>query len=155
MCSHPDSPSHPGCHTQNIEQSSLCYTVGPCWFSILNIAECTCPSSSADSFVLLFLFIPLCAPHLYKMLRKPKGSCLRCRQASKAIVVSSQEYANSHPSLPSNLNLKKKNPGQAPYLTLWRRFPCLRSPPSPPQTLGLWKWKASYTLDIECMLSSV
>ena len=22
----------------NIEQSSLCYTVGPCWFSILNIA---------------------------------------------------------------------------------------------------------------------
>ena len=23
---------------QSIEQSSLCYTVGPCWFSILNIA---------------------------------------------------------------------------------------------------------------------
>ena len=23
---------------QNIEQSSLCYTVGPCWLSILNIA---------------------------------------------------------------------------------------------------------------------
>ena len=26
------------------EQSSLCYTVGPCWLSILNIAVCTCPS---------------------------------------------------------------------------------------------------------------
>ena len=26
---------------QNIEQSSLCRTVGPCWLSILNIAVCT------------------------------------------------------------------------------------------------------------------
>ena len=26
----------------NIEQSSLCYTVGPCWLSFLNIAVCTC-----------------------------------------------------------------------------------------------------------------
>ena len=26
----------------NIEQSSLCYTVGPCWLSMLNIAVCTC-----------------------------------------------------------------------------------------------------------------
>ena len=29
---------------QDIEQSSSCYTVGPCWLSILNIAECTCQS---------------------------------------------------------------------------------------------------------------
>ena len=28
----------------NIEQSSLCYTVGPFWLSILNIALCPCPS---------------------------------------------------------------------------------------------------------------
>ena len=28
----------------NIEQCSLCYTVGPCWLSILNIAVCTCLS---------------------------------------------------------------------------------------------------------------
>ena len=28
----------------NIEQSSLCYTVGPCWLSIYSIAVCTCPS---------------------------------------------------------------------------------------------------------------
>ena len=28
----------------NIEQSSLCYTVGPCWLSFLNIAVCTCQS---------------------------------------------------------------------------------------------------------------
>ena len=26
---------------QNIELSSLCYTVGPCWLSILNITVCT------------------------------------------------------------------------------------------------------------------
>ena len=26
------------------EQSSLCYTVGPCWLSVLNIAVCTCQS---------------------------------------------------------------------------------------------------------------
>ena len=25
---------------QNIEQSSLCYTVGPCWLAILNIVVC-------------------------------------------------------------------------------------------------------------------
>ena len=34
----------------NIEQGSLCYTVGPCWLSILNIAACTCT----------FLFLLLC-----------------------------------------------------------------------------------------------
>ena len=27
---------------QNIEQSSLCYTVDPCWLSILNILVCIC-----------------------------------------------------------------------------------------------------------------
>ena len=32
----------------NTEQSSLCYTVGPCWLSILNIAVCTCHFN--DSF---------------------------------------------------------------------------------------------------------
>ena len=31
----------------NIEQSSLCYTVGPCRLSILNIAVCTCQSQTA------------------------------------------------------------------------------------------------------------
>ena len=31
---------------QNIEQSSLCYTLGPCWLSILNIAVCTCQSQT-------------------------------------------------------------------------------------------------------------
>ena len=28
---------------QSIEQSSLCYTAGPCWLPILNIAVSTCP----------------------------------------------------------------------------------------------------------------
>ena len=27
-----------------IEQSTLCYTVGPCWLAIINIAVCTCQS---------------------------------------------------------------------------------------------------------------
>ena len=30
----------------NIEQSSMGYTVVPCWLSILNIAVCTCPSQT-------------------------------------------------------------------------------------------------------------
>ena len=30
----------------NTEQSSLCYTVGPSWLSILNIAVCTCRSQT-------------------------------------------------------------------------------------------------------------
>ena len=32
----------------NIEQSSLCYTVSPCWLSILNIVVCTCQSQTAN-----------------------------------------------------------------------------------------------------------
>ena len=31
---------------QNTEQSSLCYTVGPCLLSILNIVVCTCQSQT-------------------------------------------------------------------------------------------------------------
>ena len=30
----------------NTEKSSMCYTVGPGWSSILNIAVCTCPSQT-------------------------------------------------------------------------------------------------------------
>ena len=30
----------------NTEQSSLCYTVGPCWLFILNIAVCACQSQT-------------------------------------------------------------------------------------------------------------
>ena len=33
---------------QSIEQSALCYTVGPYWLSILNIAVCTCQSQSPN-----------------------------------------------------------------------------------------------------------
>ena len=39
---------------QSIEQSSLFYTVGPCWLSILNIPVCTCQSQTPD--------LPLPAP---------------------------------------------------------------------------------------------
>ena len=30
----------------NTEQSSMCYTVGPCWLSILNTVVCTCTSKT-------------------------------------------------------------------------------------------------------------
>ena len=33
---------------QNIEQSSLCYTVGPCWLSILNITVWDFPGGTVD-----------------------------------------------------------------------------------------------------------
>ena len=33
---------------QNIEQSFLCYTVGPCWLFILNIAVCICQSQTPN-----------------------------------------------------------------------------------------------------------
>ena len=35
----------------NTEQSSVCYTAGPCWLSILNTAECTCPSQTPKVFL--------------------------------------------------------------------------------------------------------
>ena len=35
---------------QNIEQSFLHYTVGPCWLSILNIALCICLGFTLSSF---------------------------------------------------------------------------------------------------------
>ena len=34
----------------NIEQSSLCYTVGPCWLSILNVTVCICRSQGGLPF---------------------------------------------------------------------------------------------------------
>ena len=43
----------------NIERSSVCYTAGPCWLSILNLAVCTCPSQTVKRW---FLF-PNPYPH--------------------------------------------------------------------------------------------
>ena len=40
---------------KDIEQSSLCYTVGPCWLSILNIAVCMCLSLPFEN-IMLFVF---------------------------------------------------------------------------------------------------
>ena len=37
---------------QSIEQSPLCYTLNPCWLSILNIAVCTCQSQIPSLFLL-------------------------------------------------------------------------------------------------------
>ena len=33
---------------QDIEQTSLCYTVDPYWLSILNMAVCTCQSQTPN-----------------------------------------------------------------------------------------------------------
>ena len=33
---------------QSVEQSSLGYTVGPCWLSILSIEVCTCQSQTPN-----------------------------------------------------------------------------------------------------------
>ena len=35
---------------QNIEQSPLCYTIGPCWLSVLNIAVCNVNLTPSGSF---------------------------------------------------------------------------------------------------------
>ena len=35
---------------RDIEQGSMCYTVGPCWLSILNTALCTCQFYASYSF---------------------------------------------------------------------------------------------------------
>ena len=40
---YPFSPKRPSRLPHNIEQSCLCYRVGPCWLSMLNIAVCTRP----------------------------------------------------------------------------------------------------------------
>ena len=39
---------------QNIEYSSLCCTVGPCWLSILYIVVCICESQTPDLSLLPF-----------------------------------------------------------------------------------------------------
>ena len=44
----------------NTEQSFMCYTGGPCWLSVLNIAMCTCPSQTSYQFqTVSFLVIHL------------------------------------------------------------------------------------------------
>ena len=41
ICILPQTPL-PSRLPRNVEQSSLCYAVGPCWLSILNIVVCIC-----------------------------------------------------------------------------------------------------------------
>ena len=63
-CIHSPPSSLPSRLPRNIEQSSLYSPVGPCWLSILNIAEYTCQSqlpisSSHSSLPSLFAWQPL------------------------------------------------------------------------------------------------
>ena len=53
--------SHPHCHI-TLSRIPTCYTVGPCWLFILNIAVCTCPSQTLYHFPPLF---SLAAIHLF------------------------------------------------------------------------------------------
>ena len=48
----------------NIEQSSMCYTVGPCWLSILNIEMYTCLSQTPCLFPPFFPSGQFCSSHL-------------------------------------------------------------------------------------------
>ena len=57
----------------NIEQSSLCYTAGPCWLPFLNIAVCTCQPqtpclslpSTLPSLVTISSFAKSVSPFLF------------------------------------------------------------------------------------------
>ena len=49
-----NSPSPPSRLPPNVEQSSLCYTVGSCWLCFLNIAVCICQSQTPQLFLILF-----------------------------------------------------------------------------------------------------
>ena len=57
-CIHFLQTSLPSRLPHKIEQSSMAYTAGPCWLSILSIAVCTCPSPTlyfcSHKFVSLF-----------------------------------------------------------------------------------------------------
>ena len=45
-CMHSPPNTFPSRLSHNIEQSSLSYTLRPCWLSILSTAVCTCPSQT-------------------------------------------------------------------------------------------------------------
>ena len=49
---------------ESIEQSLVCYRVGPCWLSVLNIAVYSCQSKIPN----LFLFSPLFSPGNHKFI---------------------------------------------------------------------------------------
>ena len=56
-CIHSPLPSR---LPHNTEQSFMCYTGGPCWLSVLNIAVCTCSSQTSYQFqTVSFLVIHL------------------------------------------------------------------------------------------------
>ena len=38
----------PSRQPRDVDHSSLCYTVGPCWLSLLNTGVCTCPSQTSE-----------------------------------------------------------------------------------------------------------
>ena len=64
---------------QSIEQSSLCYIVGPCWLSILNIVVCVCHSPFAHFLFRLFDFLLLsCMSSLYVLYINPLSNIV-CR----------------------------------------------------------------------------
>ena len=41
---------------QNVEQHSLCYTIDPCWLSVLHTVVCTCPSQTPNLSLQFLIF---------------------------------------------------------------------------------------------------
>ena len=69
----PKLPSNPGCH---ITLSALCYTVGPCWLSTLNMAVYTCPCPNSLSLPPSFRLATISSPTNHpELLGNPSRVC--------------------------------------------------------------------------------
>ena len=98
----------------DFEQSSLCYTVGPCWLFILNIAECACPSQTSYHF----------APPSNR--KKSFIKFLHIHVTSYMYILDFPDGANRKEHLPPPLPCKYrrfKRPGFDPWVRkiIWRR----------------------------------
>ena len=84
---------------KNIECSPLCYTLGPCWFSALNILLCMLIPSS--EFIHLLPFFSLVTIRLFSM---SAGLCLhspRCLHVLKLLLLLKQRAKGTLMMLPS------------------------------------------------------
>ena len=83
-------PSRLPCNT---EHSSMCYTVGPCWSSVLNIAVSTC-FLSRSCFFLVYEFIHM-KNHRRTSLVLPGGLVLKNPPANAETLVQSLVWEDS------------------------------------------------------------
>ena len=73
--------SHLGCYEQSYRAEFLCFTVGPCWWSILNTAVCMYQSQ-----ILLLYILPSFPSGNYKFLSKSVSLFMFCKYGSKGYV---------------------------------------------------------------------